>query len=139
MKHAISNICILLAMILLASCTREVLTITPPANEYVPLEKFELGWRVDDAEIYTKAEQTIYNENRVRNLYVMLFNENGNLIHKKRYLVTTSSYDALNEDIKARYDDVINSFYNRNEGVNPSSGIIPGFFNGANITSIDVL
>ena len=139
MKHAISNICILLAMILLASCTREVLTITPPANEYVPLEKFELGWRVDDAEIYTKAEQTVYNENRVRNLYVMLFNENGILIHKKRYLVTTSSYDALNKDIKDRYDDVINSFYNRNEGVNPSSGIIPGFFNGANITSIDVL
>ena len=139
MKHAISNICILLAMILLASCTREVLTITPPANEYVPLEKFELGWRVDDAEIYTKAEQTIYNENRVRNLYVMLFNEKGTLIHKKRYLVTTSSYNDLNDDIKDRYDDVINSFYNRNEGVNPSSGIIPGFFNGANITSIDVL
>ena len=93
----------------------------------MPLSEFQIGYQLDVTDVYTKAQQSVEIENTVRNLYVLLFAEDGHLVHSKRYLVTTNT--SLTEEQKSRYDAVLRSFHTKeDEGSNRSSGIIPEFF-----------
>lgn len=112
------------------ACTREDLTPTPPRDR-VALSEFGINYQVDGADVYTKTALNERTENAVRNLYVLLFAEDDSLIHSKRYLVTNAA--DLTDEQKARYDAVLNSYYEKGEGDSRlSSGIIPGFFTGYN-------
>lgn len=116
-------------MLLNGACTNEL--VPTPAKEIVPLSDFQLGYQLDVSDVYTKAQQNVEIENTVRNLYVLLFAEDGHLVHSRRYLVTTNP--SLTEVQKSRYDSVLRSFYNQeDEGSSRSSGIIPGFFTDYN-------
>lgn len=122
-------------MLLNGACTNEL--VPTPAKEIVPLSDFQLGYQLDVSDVYTKAQQNVEIENTVRNLYVLLFAEDGHLVHSRRYLVTTKP--SLTEEQKSRYDSVLRSFYNQeDEGSSRSSGIIPGFFTGYNGTEEDL-
>ena len=93
----------------------------------MPLSEFQIGYQLDVTDVYTKAQQSVEIENTVRNLYVLLFAEDGHLVHSKRYLVTTNT--SLTEEQQSRYDAVLRSFHTKeDEGSNRSSGIIPEFF-----------
>lgn len=128
MKLRIQHILVGVVMLLVGACAR-VEIVPSPEKDRVPLSEFNLGYQIDRAEVYTKADDEVIYENRVVNLYVMLFKEDGSLIHKRRYLVTGDSYSELEHAQKNRYDDVINTFYNRqDESDYLSNGTIPGFF-----------
>ena len=116
-------------MLLNGACTNEL--VPTPAKEIVPLSDFQLGYQLDVSDVYTKAQQNVEIENTVRNLYVLLFAEDGHLVHSRRYLVTTNP--SLTDEQKIRYDSVLRSFHTKeDEGSNRSSGIIPGFFTDYN-------
>lgn len=120
MRH-ITIVTILVALVLTASCSRNERDIFPA--EMIPLSDLLLSWQVDGADVYTKAEQSVLVENQVFNIYVMLFDQNGDRMHKRRYYV---SGDATTPD---GYDDVITSYSNRNsEEGDLSRGTIPRFF-----------
>lgn len=129
MRQSIRHISILLLGTILlfnVACTREAFTPTPQET-IVPLSEFQIGYQLDVTDVYTKAQQNVEIENTVRNLYVLLFAEDGHLIHSRRYLVTTNA--SLTEEQKSRYDAVLRSFHTKeDEGSNRSSGIIPEFF-----------
>lgn len=129
MRQNIRHISILLfstVLLINVACTREVFTPTPQET-IVPLSEFQIGYQLDVTDVYTKAQQSVEIENTVRNLYVLLFAEDGHLIHSRRYLVTTNA--SLTEEQKSRYDAVLRSFHTKeDEGSNRSSGIIPEFF-----------
>lgn len=129
MRQSIRHISILLLGTILlfnVACTREAFTPTPQET-IVPLSEFQIGYQLDVTDVYTKAQQNVEIENTVRNLYVLLFAEDGHLIHSRRYLVTTNA--SLTEEQKNRYDAVLRSFHTKeDEGSNRSSGIIPEFF-----------
>lgn len=129
MRQNIRHISILLLGTILlfnVACTRDVFTPTPQET-IVPLSEFQIGYQLDVTDVYTKAQQSVEIENTVRNLYVLLFAEDGHLVHFKRYLVTTNT--SLTEEQKSRYDAVLRSFHTKeDEGSNRSSGIIPEFF-----------
>lgn len=128
----ISSIFLAAVLLFSGACTREDLTPTPPRDR-VALSEFGINYQIDGAEVYTKIALNERTENAVRNLYVLLFAEDGSLIHSKRYLVTNAT--SLPEDQATRYDAVLNSYYERDEGDSRlSSGIIPGFFSGYNFT-----
>lgn len=128
----ISSIFLAAVLLFSGACTREDLTPTPPGDR-VALSEFGINYQIDGAEVYTKIALNERTENAVRNLYVLLFAEDGSLIHSKRYLVTNAT--NLPEDQETRYDAVLNSYYEKDEGDSRlSSGIIPGFFSGYNIT-----
>ena len=116
------------AMLINVACTREEFIPAPPKT-IVPLSEFQLGYQLDVTDVYTKAQQSVETENTVRNLYVLLFAEDGHLVHFRRYLVTTNT--SLTEEQKSRYDSVLRSFnIKKDEASNRSSGIIPEFFTG---------
>ena len=129
MRQNIRHISILLLGTILlfnVACTRDVFTPTPQET-IVPLSEFQIGYQLDVTDVYTKAQQSVEIENTVRNLYVLLFAEDGHLVHSKRYLVTTNT--SLTEEQQSRYDAVLRSFHTKeDEGSNRSSGIIPEFF-----------
>lgn len=103
----------------------------------MPLSEFQIGYQLDVTDVYTKAQQSVEIENTVRNLYVLLFAEDGRLVHSKRYLVTTNT--SLTEEQKSRYDAVLRSFHTKeDEGSNRSSGIIPEFFTNYKGTAKDL-
>lgn len=128
MKHNILHISTLLwaGLLLTISCTREEL-VPDPAAELVPLAEFQIGYQLNAADVYTKAGQDIETENTVRNLYVLLFAEDGHLVHSRRYLVTMA--EDLTPEQSNSYDSVLRSYHTReDENSDFSSGIIPGFF-----------
>ena len=128
----ISSIFLAAVLLFSGACTREDLTPTPPRDR-VALSEFGINYQIDGAEVYTKIALNERTENAVRNLYVLLFAEDGSLIHSKRYLVTNAT--NLPKDQATRYDAVLNSYYERDEGDSRlSSGIIPGFFSGYKFT-----
>lgn len=128
MKLRIQHILVGVVMLLVGACAR-VEIVPSPEKDRVPLSEFNLGYQIDRAEVYTKADDEIRYENAVVNLYVMLFKEDGSLVHKRRYMVTGDSYNELEPAQQNRYDDVINTFYNRqDESDYLSNGTIPGFF-----------
>lgn len=119
-----------IALFLCNSACSRIEMAPAPKGERVSLSDFELGWDLDvSQEVYTKTEQSVRAENFVSNLYVLLFGNDGSLVHSRRYLVTTAT--DLTKDQKLRYDAVLNSYNIRNdENSELSSGIIPEFFNG---------
>lgn len=130
MKLRIQHIFVGVVMLLVGACAR--MEIVPsPEKDRVPLSEFNLGYQIDRAEVYTKADDEVRYENAVVNLYVMLFKEDGPLVHKRRYMVTADSYSELEPAQQNRYDDVINTFHNRqDESDYLSNGTIPDFFEG---------
>lgn len=136
MRQNIRHISILLfstVLLINVACTRDVFTPTPQET-IVPLSEFQIGYQLDVTDVYTKAQQSVEIENTVRNLYVLLFAEDGHLIHSRRYLVTTNA--SLTEEQKSRYDAVLRSFHTKeDEGSNRSSGIIPEFFTNYDVTA----
>ena len=93
-------------------------------GDRVPLSDLSMDFMVDGADVYTKAGQSVLAENRVTGLYVLLFNERGNLVHKKSYFVGGGEKPD-------RYDDQIISYTEKkSEDGGASMGIIPGFFDG---------
>ena len=128
MKLRIQHILVGVVMLLVGACAR-VEIVPSPEKDRVPLSEFNLGYQIDRAEVYTKADDEVRYENAVVNLYVMLFKEDGSLVHKRRYMVTADSYSELEPAQQNRYDDVINTFHNRqDESDYLSNGTIPGFF-----------
>ena len=130
MKLRIQHIFVGIVMLLVGACAR-VEIVPSPEKDRVPLSEFNLGYQIDRAEVYTKADDEVRYENAVVNLYVMLFKEDGSLVHKRRYMVTADSYSELEPAQQNRYDDVINTFHNRqDESDYLSNGTIPDFFEG---------
>lgn len=125
MKRYIHHIILGAALLLMsAGCARydeDRLTI---GGDRVPLSDLSMDFMVDGADVYTKAGQSVLAENRVTGLYVLLFNERGNLVHKKSYFVGGGEKPD-------RYDDQIISYTEKkSEDGGASMGIIPGFFDG---------
>ena len=121
--HTASLILILFAAVLVFSgCSRDE-DGKLPVSGFVPLSEFGLGWYVDDTQVYTKAGQSVHVENRVENLYILLFDGNGDLLYSRRY------YVGGDGTVPAGYDGVISSYNEKQEdGGAASSGTIPGFF-----------
>ena len=121
--HTASLILILFAAVLVFSgCSRDE-DGKLPVSGFVPLSEFGLGWYVDDTQVYTKAGQSVHVENRVENLYILLFDAKGDRLYSRRY------YVGGDGTVPAGYDDVISSYNEKQEdGGAASSGTIPGFF-----------
>lgn len=123
--HTASLILILFAAVLvLSGCSRDE-DGKLPVSGFVPLSEFGLGWYVDDTQVYTKAGQSVHVENRVENLYILLFDGNGDRLYSRRY------YVGGDGTVPDGYDGVISSYNEKQEdGGAASSGTIPGFFEG---------
>lgn len=121
--HTASLILILFAAVLVFSgCSRDE-DGKLPVSGFVPLSEFGLGWYVDDTQVYTKAGQSVHVENRVENLYILLFDGNGDYLYSRRY------YVGGDGTVPDGYDGVISSYNEKQEdGGAASSGTIPGFF-----------
>lgn len=123
MKRYIHHIILGAALLLMsAGCARydeDRLTI---GGDRVPLSDLSMDFMVDGADVYTKAGLSVLAENRVTELYVLLFNEQRKLVHRKSYFVGGG-------DKPARYDAQIISYTGKkSEDGGASMGIIPGFF-----------
>lgn len=123
MKRYIHHIILGAALLLMsAGCARydeDRLTI---GGDRVPLSDLSMDFMVDGADVYTKAGLSVLAENRVTGLYVLLFNEQRELVHRKSYFVGGG-------DKPARYDAQIISYTGKkSEDGGASMGIIPGFF-----------
>lgn len=112
---------LLAVLVLAASCARDERDLLPA--DMIPLADLELSWQVEDPAVYTKAGQSVHVENRVENLYILLFDGNGDRLYSRRY------YVGGDGTVPAGYDDVISSYNEKQEdGGAASSGTIPGFF-----------
>lgn len=123
MKRYIHHIILGAALLLMsAGCARydeDRLTI---GGDRVSLSDLSLDFMVDGADVYTKAEQSVQAENRVTGLYVLLFDAQGKLVHRKSYFVGGG-------DKPDRYEAQIISYTEKkSEEGGASMGIIPGFF-----------
>ena len=113
---------LLTALVLAASCARDERDLLP--TDMIPLADLELSWQVEDPAVYTKAGQSVLVENQVFNLYIMLFDEKGTMLHHRSYYVGTR---------QDGYDDVLTSYSNKDsENGTASRGTIPNFFTGFN-------
>ena len=111
---------LLAALVLAASCARDERDLLP--TDMIPLADLELSWQVEDPAVYTKAGQSVLVENQVFNLYIMLFDETGTMLHHRSYYVGTR---------QDGYDDVLTSYSNKDsENGAASRGTIPNFFTG---------
>lgn len=111
---------LLAALVLAASCARDERDLLPA--DMIPLADLELSWQVEDPAVYTKAGQSVLVENQVFNLYIMLFDETGKMLHHRSYNVGTR---------QDGYDDVLTSYSNKDsEDGAASRGTIPNFFTG---------
>ena len=112
---------LLAALVLAASCARDERDLLPA--DMIPLADLELSWQVEDPAVYTKAGQSVHVENRVENLYILLFDGNGDCLYSRRY------YVGGDGTVPDGYDGVISSYNEKQEdGGAASSGTIPGFF-----------
>lgn len=120
---------LLAALVLAASCARDERDLLPA--DMIPLADLELSWQVEDPAVYTKAGQSVYTENRVVNLYVLLFN-GERLVRRVSYYVGTGTKPD-------EYDVAITSFSERgNENAAATRGVIPYFFDN-NLSGKDPL
>ena len=111
---------LLAVLVLAASCARDERDLLPA--DMIPLADLELSWQVEDPAVYTKAGQSVLVENQVFNLYIMLFDETGTMLHHRSYYVGTR---------QDGYDDVLTSYSNKDsEDGAASRGTIPNFFTG---------
>lgn len=121
--HIILGIALLSATVLSFSCSRNDEDRIRP-TEQIPLSDFTLSFGVDDIEVYTKAGQSVRQENRVQGLYIMLFDEYGTLVHGKSYFVGAG-------DKPNRYNDQITNYTEKDsETAGASMGVIEHFFEG---------
>lgn len=129
--HHIFYVLSAVLVLTLSGCSRDEDHAPLPAD-YVPISEFDLGWWVDDNQVYTRAGQSVFTENRVVNLFVLLFDENGTLLQRKRY------YVGGDGSIPTGYDALITSYNEKDEENGLSSrGSIPGFFdNFTNYTAL---
>ena len=127
MKRYIHHIILGAALLLMsAGCARYDEDRLAIGGDRVPLSDLSMDFMVDGADVYTKAGQSVLAENRVTGLYVLLFNEEGRLVHSKSYYVGGGKRPD-------RYDAQIISYTEKNsEDGGASMGIIPGFFEGYN-------
>lgn len=127
MKRYIHHIILGAALLLMsAGCARYDEDRLAIGGDRVPLSDLSMDFMVDGADVYTKAGQSVLAENRVTGLYVLLFDEHGDLVHRKSYFVGGG-------DKPARYDAQIISYTEKkSEDGGASMGIIPGFFEGYN-------
>ena len=127
MKRYIHHIILGAALLLMsAGCARYDEDRLAIGGDRVPLSDLSMDFMVDGADVYTKAGQSVLAENRVTGLYVLLFNEHGELVHRKSYFVGGG-------DKPDRYDAQIISYTERDsEDAGASMGIIPGFFDDYN-------
>lgn len=127
MKRYIHHIILGAALLLMsAGCARNDEDRLTIGGDRVPLSDLSMDFMVDGADVYTKAGQSVLAENRVTGLYVLLFDEHGDLVYRKSYFVGGG-------DKPDRYDAQIISYTERDsEDAGASMGIIPGFFDGYN-------
>lgn len=95
-----------------AGCTRDE-NRSLSFKEGVPVPT-DLAFNVEGAELYTKAEQSVLIENRVRNLYVMQFSSSGEVLSRGYYTVGSGG-------------TVVSYFEKADESDGASSGIIPNY------------
>lgn len=109
-----------------AACTREALQ-PGPEGDFVDPSDFEIGWHYGEAiNIDTRTEQSVSAENSVTNLYVLLSDQDGNIIHRKSYWVSSTATTPTG------YDDVITSYsVKQTEDGEASSGTILRYFDNA--------
>lgn len=120
--HTLLGIALLSAAALSFSCSRNDEDMIRP-TEQIPLSDFTLSFGVDDIEVYTKAGQSVRQENRVTGLYIMLFDENKQLVHSKSYFVGSGQKPP------ERYDDRITNYTEKDsETAGASMGVIEHFF-----------
>lgn len=91
----------------------------------IPISDFKMDFAVDGSDVYiTKADQSVQQENKVTGLYILLFNEQGTLVHRKSYFVGGGQ-------VPQGYDDQITNYTEKNsENAGASMGIIERFFDG---------
>lgn len=119
--HIILGIALLSAAVLSFSCSRSDEDRLQPV-EQVPLSDFSLSFGVDDIDVFTKAGQSVRQENRVTGLYILLFNAQGERVHGKSYFVGGGQKPD-------RYDDQITNYTEKDsETAGASMGIIERFF-----------
>ena len=119
--HILLGIALLSAAVLSFSCSRNDEDRIRP-TEQIPLSDFTLSFGVDDIEVYTKAGQSVRQENRVQGLYIMLFDEHGKLVRGKSYFVGAG-------DKPNRYNDQITNYTEKHsETAGASMGVIERFF-----------
>lgn len=123
MKRYIHHIILGAALLLMsAGCARYDEDRLAIGGDRVPLSDLSMDFMVDGADVYTKAGQSVLAENRVTGLYVLLFDAQGYLVHRKSYFVGGG-------DKPDRYDAQIISYTEKkSEDGGASMGIIPGFF-----------
>ena len=95
-----------------AGCTRDE-NRSLSFKEGVPVPT-DLAFIVEGAELYTKAEQSVLIENRVRNLYVMQFSSSGEVLSRGYYTVGSGG-------------TVVSYFEKADERDGASSGIMPNY------------
>ena len=129
--HTLLGIALLSATVLSFSCSRNDEDRIRP-TEQIPLSDFTLSFGVDDIEVYTKAGQSVRQENRVQGLYIMLFDEHGTLVRGKSYFVGAGERPT-------RYDDQITNYTEKDsETAGASMGVIERFFEGfSNYDALD--
>lgn len=121
--HIILSLMAFSAVVLTQSCSRNEEDRMLP-SEQIPLSDFSFSFGVDGLDVYTKAGQSVRQENRVTGLYIMLFDENGQLVHRKSYFVGSGQKPE-------RYDDQITNYTEKDsETAGASMGVIERFFEG---------
>ena len=123
--HIILSLMAFSAVVLTQSCSRNEEDRMLP-SEQIPLSDFSFSFGVDGLDVYTKAGQSVRQENRVTGLYIMLFDGNGQHVHSKSYFVGSGQKPE-------RYDDKITNYTEKDsETAGASMGVIEGFFDGFN-------
>lgn len=117
------SIAVLAAVILCVGCSRS--DEDRLMLNQIPISDFKMDFAVDGSDVYiTKAEQSVQQENKVTWLYILLFNNQGTLVHRKSYFVGGGQ-------IPQGYDDQITNYTEKNsENAGASMGIIERFFDG---------
>ena len=129
--HIILSLMAFSAVVLTQSCSRNEEDRMLP-SEQIPLSDFSFSFGVDGLDVYTKAGQSVRQENRVTGLYIMLFDEKGQLVHRKSYFVGSGQKPE-------RYNDRITNYTEKDsETAGASMGVIERFFDGFNdYTALD--
>lgn len=125
-KNILAAITLVSVLAAAAACTREALQ-PGPEGDFVDPSDFEIGWHYGEAiNIDTRTEQSVSAENSVTNLYVLLSDQDGHIIHRKSYWVSSMATTPTG------YDDVITSYsVKQTEDGEASSGTILRYFDNA--------
>lgn len=103
MKYILNYFAIIIAALsLIQACTFDELDSIKPFEEGIPVN-ISLRYKVDESPIYTKAAQDDVSENQVNNLYIFIFDQNGNRMRDENgelitdlFFTTFDSYNGYN-------------------------------------------